>query len=273
MEGMIEVQQIALTVDVEVWKTGLRSSTIGVKKLLNLFETTGVKGTFFVTGHFAELAPHIVHEIHSSKHEIACHGYQDTALPKNNSSELRRQLTHTTKALYNILGQRPIGFRAPKCSMTSSALEILGELGYIYDSSIHPTFIPGKYNYLRFPTQPYHPSKTDLSRKGCMKILEIPISVFPLLKIPISWWWMRNMGVWWTIFATRSLLNKGYPVVFYIHPWELIQIPRVQGISWSYRRKTGDQTYYMLKKYIISFRNQAHYVTLRQLAEGGNYVC
>ncbi len=205
--------------------------------------------------------------IASKGHEIACHSLQDDlALNTLSLADLKTNITVATDLLRDEIGHRPTGFRAPKCSITPACLEILETMGYIYDSSIHPTMVPNKYNYLTYPISHYYPSKNEIGRHGDCNILEIPISVMPTLRLPIGWWWMRNLGVGWTIWGSKYILSKNDYVVFYFHPWELVNLPKDKGISWSYRRNSGKKMYEMLEKYIRFFKNHARFLKMHDLA-------
>ena len=46
-----------------------------VKKIIDLFDTLNVRGTFFVLGGTAERYPEIIDSIRDAGHELASHGY------------------------------------------------------------------------------------------------------------------------------------------------------------------------------------------------------
>ena len=54
--------------------------------------------------------------------------------------------------------------------------------GYCYDASIHPTWLPGRYNNLHLPKTSYFDNE----------LLRIPASVSPTLRIPLFWLSFKN---------------------------------------------------------------------------------
>ena len=135
-------------------------------KILRLLDKHKIKATFFVTGEIAKLHPSSIRKIHEDGHEVACHGLTHD---KNefllDESDQRRRIEEATEIIEKIVGARPLGFRAPCLRANSTTLKILEEYGYIYDSSVIPTFIPGYYGVLSAPTRPYHPSPLRMDRE------------------------------------------------------------------------------------------------------------
>src|SRR5262249_6205525 len=120
----------------------------------------------------------------------------------------------------DLAGQAVIGHRAPFFSITREslwALDVLGELGIRYDSSIFPV-VNYRYGISDAPRWPHRiPVGNDA-------IAEFPISTLRL--------WGHNVpvagGAYFRIYpyaltrrAFRQINNEGYPVTFYLHPWEL----------------------------------------------------
>ena len=54
---------------------------------------------------------------------------------------LVRELERTETAVQRATGQRPIGFRGPGYSWSTTLLEILADRGYLYDASTLPTYL------------------------------------------------------------------------------------------------------------------------------------
>ena len=147
------------------------------------------------------------------------------------------------------------GFRAPMCSINSTILDCLETSGYTYDSSIHPTYVPGRYNNIGFLVHPYHPSKERIDKIGTRSIVEIPISVTPILHLPIGWMWIRNIGAWYTIIAAERILRRTLPVVLYFHPWDVITPPKVEGVPW-YIYRGCDKMLSKLERFIEHFKHK-----------------
>jgi polysaccharide deacetylase family protein (PEP-CTERM system associated) len=221
----------ALTIDFEDWYQGLeiphtewsgyedRVVPAG-RRVLKLLAENGTRATFFVLGYVAEQHPEIVREIAEAGHEIGTHGYSHTLIYQQTPELFRREMDRTIKLLQDLAGQPVLGHRAPFFSITREslwALEVLGELGIRYDSSIFPV-LNYRYGIEDAPRWPYAVTA------GEREIIEFPISTLQLFgrNVPIAGGaYFRIYPYAFTRRAFKSVNGKGYPVVFYVHPWEL----------------------------------------------------
>src|SRR5262245_33233574 len=108
-------------------------------RLLDLFDSLGVKSTCFILGWVAERYPHLVHEIVRRGHEPACHSYWHRLIYKLTCEDFRADTERAKKTIEDIAGRAVYGYRAPSYSITARslwALDVLTELGFRYDSSI-----------------------------------------------------------------------------------------------------------------------------------------
>jgi len=113
---------------------GRYSARRGVPRYLKLLEEEGVKATFFIPGYDAESYPETVRAIQESGHEVGAHGYLHEMILLPRDEEKRRlQLTHDI--LTQIMGRAPLGWRSPGGMKSTETLQVLRELGYIYDCS------------------------------------------------------------------------------------------------------------------------------------------
>lgn len=111
------------------------------ERLLETFEATGSRATFFVLGWVAERQPALVREIASHGHEIACHGYGHQLVTELGPEGFREDLKRARGVIADATGTEPRGYRAPSFSITERslwALDILASEGFEYDSSIFP---------------------------------------------------------------------------------------------------------------------------------------
>ncbi len=232
----------ALTIDFEDWYQGLeipysewdrfedRIETVG-DKLLRILSDADTKATFFMLGYVAEKHPEIVKRIEAEGHEIGTHGFSHTLIYTQKPEIFKEELTRAISYLENLTGKKVLGHRAPFFSITKDslwALDILGDLGIKYDSSIFPV-LNYRYGIADAPRFPY----TIKGEKH--EFVEFPISTLKLpgFTMPISG------GAYFRIYpyqvtkqAIRSLNRAGKPATFYLHPWELdpdhprINVPR-----------------------------------------------
>jgi peptidoglycan-N-acetylglucosamine deacetylase len=128
------------------------------RRILALCEETQRRATFFVIGRVAEAAPQLIKDIAARGHEIAYHSHAHVPLTEEDPARFRRESRADKDRLEQLTGKSVTGFRAPRFSLTPKsiwALDILGELGFCYSSSIMPTNI----SLFGFPGAPRVPFK------------------------------------------------------------------------------------------------------------------
>jgi len=159
-----------------------------VSRFLALFDTYGIKATFFVVGKdlLDEAKKKIVLEIAERGHEIANHSMNHGLnFGKLTRKEKEREIKEAEDIIGDTVGARPAGFRAPNFDIDEATLEILEEKGYAYDSSILPSYLFSNKNIHGFsPISPYHPSRKNIWRKGRMRIVEASVSTVPVIRAP-----------------------------------------------------------------------------------------
>lgn len=268
-----------ITVDVDGWSSLLSFYSVnhdpseanaqvnveeGISKLLSLFNKHNIQATFFVTGDMARKhSNNIVDDISREGHEVACHGL----LHKKNEcliglNEQRLRIGEATRIIETKTGVCPVGFRAPCLRSNKDTFTVLMENGYIYDSSIIPTFIPGYYGHLNLKFKPYWVSSNSYSVENYKKILELPVSVNPLLPLPLSAGWMRNLGLSWVKFGIKTNLLFRNPVIFYIHPRDVLSLPRVEGVPSYVYRNVGSKSIEMMD-HLLSYARSLNAVFVR----------
>jgi len=136
---------------------GQESIELGLPRLLDVLNSYCIKGTFFVPGAIAEKYPDALLSIVESGHEIGCHGYEHEHMGPLSRTEQYKVIQKGIKAIQEVCGIVPVGFRAPEGEITKDTLMLAKELGFCYSSSLYTDDIP-YYNDL-----------------GTCKLLEIPI--------------------------------------------------------------------------------------------------
>jgi peptidoglycan/xylan/chitin deacetylase (PgdA/CDA1 family) len=178
----------------------------GLDAIMPILEDDKIRTTLFTTANFALNYPNDIKAL-SNKHEIASHTYYHSSF--NTKDLLDSRLT-----LEQITQKNIIGLRMPR--MKQVPIEDIAEAGYVYDASIHPTWLPGRYNNLKFP-------RTMYSELG---IKRIPASVSPNFRIPLFWLSFKNFPYpLYQKLAIQTLQKDGY-LSLYFHPWEFVDIKR-----------------------------------------------
>jgi len=191
-----------------------------------------IKATFFTEGLLAWLVPELVAEVAKEGHEIACHSYCHYPLVWLSIDEARKEVHRATRALEEVLGSPPLGFRAPRFMVNQKILQMLENEGFTYDSSIVPSWLPGRYMKLRTSRFPFFPTQEG-------RLIELPVSVINVLRLPLGLPWMNRIGAS-SFVALLRLFGTTSPIVMYLHLQDLPNKGLINLLSLLiYLRKTG----------------------------------
>lgn len=177
----------------------------GTTRILDILKKHNIKATFYTTANFAKHANNIVKRIVEEGHELASHGYvHDHFEPPH--------LKMSKDVLEQMSGAEVKGYRMAR--MMKVPEEEVFNAGYIYNSSINPTYLPGRYNN-------FHEPRTYFYREG---VLQLPASVTPIIRFPLFWISFHNLPLWlYEKFIAWTINKDGY-VNTYFHPWEFMDI-------------------------------------------------
>ncbi len=184
-------------------------SVEGSHQILDLLKKHQIKATFFATAVFATHAPEIIERIKREGHELASHSYYHSKFATEDLALAKQQLEKLSGLPIN-------GFRMPRM-MPVDEREI-AKAGYLYNSSINPTYLPGRYNNLNV-------SRTYFEKEG---VLQLPASVSPMFRIPLFWLSFHNFPLWLYKYLLRRAYQKDGYVNIYFHPWEFTPLNNKQ---------------------------------------------
>lgn len=184
----------------------------GVENMNAFFARFGIKTTMFMVGNDFKHKSNLEHIrlIHKSGHEIANHSMSH---PQGfrwlSPADKEKEIGAMDEICQQVTGSKPVGFRSPGWNVDDATIPVLKKLGYKYESSIFPTFLMpvmkfahwrsmskqtkadrttmGMWKYMFAPLRPYHTSARSLaqkSRNNTEGLIEFPISVTPILRIP-----------------------------------------------------------------------------------------
>lgn len=215
----------------------IRVSEVGMTVILDCLKRNNARATFFCTVTFAQKAPHIMDRIVREGHEVASHGYFHSNFEVSHLKTSRLKLEALT-------GQAVCGYRMARM-MPVSAVDIR-DAGYRYDSSLNPTFIPGRYMNLRVP-------RTAFMQKD---VLQIPVSVTPWLRFPLFWLSCHNLPFWLYRALVLRTLRHDDVFTIYFHPWEFVDLGKhpEYGIPYIIRHHAGKGMEMRLEKLLQSFQ-------------------
>ncbi|MFW2544673.1 polysaccharide deacetylase family protein [Primorskyibacter sp. 2E107] len=122
---------------------GMFAGEVGSPRLLDLFDKTGLKTTWFIPGHSAETFPEQMKDVAARGHEIGIHGYShENPIAMTREQEMA-VLDKSIELITEISGKRPTGYVAPWWEFSNVTNELLLERGIKYDHSLmHNDFTP-----------------------------------------------------------------------------------------------------------------------------------
>lgn len=217
----------------------IKISVEGTVKILDLLKKYDIKATFYITANFAQHAKHILDRIVSEGHEPASHGY----FHDHFKVEHLKQSKDILEEMANV---KIYGYRMAR--MAPVPEDEIFKAGYTYNSSINPTYLPGRYNKLNEP-------RTYFERDG---VWQIPASVTPLLRFPLFWISFHNLPLWlYCKLANRVIRKDGY-LNTYFHPWEFMPIGPKNKYNFPFyvTKNTDSKMVDRLEKFILWARKK-----------------
>jgi polysaccharide deacetylase family protein (PEP-CTERM system associated) len=193
--------------------------------VLTLLDELGIRATFFVLGMTAARYPDLVREVAARGHELASHGYAHERVHAQTADSFRSDLERSLEAIEQAASVRPVGYRAPAFSITREtpwAYDVLGELGFEYDSSQYDSpRVPNRISPI--PRAPYR-----LRAESGAELWELPVAA---ARIPVGG------GAYWRVLPAaviartlEGLIAEGALPALYFHPYEFDPEPlRVDG--------------------------------------------
>jgi polysaccharide deacetylase family protein (PEP-CTERM system associated) len=236
VEDYFHVTAFAEAIPQDRWDSYPARVDRNTKRLLEIFADESVQATFFVLGWVAQKFPRLVQEISRAGHRIGCHGYAHQLIYEGSDADFSRDVCRAKTLLEDLCGVAVKSYRAPSYSITARslwALEILGEQGFEYDSSIFP-IVHDNYGIASAPRFPH----LEILRNG-YRIKEFPPSTIRLFGInfPVGGGgYLRLVPFSVTAWAISRINQiEQQPAMVYLHPWEIDpDQPRIAA-SWRSR--------------------------------------
>lgn len=222
VEDYFHVAALARSIDRSRWDDMEYRAVGNTTRLLDLFDETATKATFFVLGWVARRSPELVREIHRRGHEVASHGMSHKLIYNQTPQEFLTETRDSKALLQDIVGVPVNGYRASTYSITKKslwALDVLCDLGFRYDSSIFPI----QHDVYGIPDAPQAPSL--IAAPNGKSIVEFPMSTAKIfgVRVPVSGGGYFRLLPYALTRAGLGKLNGQLrrPFVFYLHPWEI----------------------------------------------------
>jgi hypothetical protein len=221
----------------------------GFEVIMNVVDEANIPATLFTTANFASNYSSVMQSLRPH-HEVASHTYYHSSF-KNEDLLLSR------KKLEEICGKPVTGLRMPR--MRPVDMKEVKEAGYEYDSSINPTFLPGRYNNFHLPRTIYFEQE----------MLRLPASVTPVFRIPLFWLSFKNLP--YKLFLSwvkRTINNDGY-VCLYFHPWEFVDISKY-NLPGYVKRHSGKKLTERLVALINDLKKENQFSTIHEFLKNNS---
>lgn len=223
------------------FKDQIEISKTGTKIILDILKKHHINATFFSTVAFAQNAPELIQEIVNSGHEIASHNYYHS---KFEIQDLKK----SKEALEKQTGQNILGFRMPRMQPVDE--KEIYNAGYIYNSSLNPTYLPGRYNNFSKPRTHYYNEN----------VLQIPASVTPIIRFPLFWLSFHNLNLkLYLLLAQWTIKTDGY-LNIYFHPWEFTNLDNKEKYNFPkyVSKNTGELMAQRMELFIIKMKEKKY---------------
>jgi hypothetical protein len=221
----------------------IQMSLEGLHSMNKLLNNYSITSTCFITSHFAELNPSIV-QVLAKKNEIASHTHHHSQFEESDIEKSRI-------ILESICQVKVSGFRMPRLHKID--YNRLRTAGYTYDSSLNPTYLPGRYNNLKEPRK--------IFAEPASRFPILPMSVSPLIRFPMFWLSFKNipLSLYFT-FCKQCLAHDSY-LHLYFHPWEFTDINSFR-IPAYIKRVSGQEYVQRFEKLLQFLLKQGEFSTI-----------
>ncbi|MGQ9888938.1 MAG: polysaccharide deacetylase family protein [Aggregatilineales bacterium] len=189
------------------WETFPSYLDLVVPRILDFLDEHDLTITFMVVGQDAALERNrsALRSIAAAGHEIGNHSFKhESWMHLYAEDEIESDLIQAERAIEQATGRRPVGFRGPGFSISYNIMQVLARRGYIYDASTFPTYLGPLARAYYFMTTNLTPEEKAKRRElfGKFKdglrtnatyrwryngdeLIEIPVTTFPVFKVPI----------------------------------------------------------------------------------------
>jgi hypothetical protein len=173
----------AFTLDLEsLFEQGNFPPINQIEHLLSSLDDLGVKITAFTVGYIFNDRPDIIRLFEKYHTQFELHSYTHDLL--NPCSDF--EVSKGRQAYFNYFKKYPRGYRAPQGRISFSAIERLNRYGFVYDSSIFPSYFPNPWKYFF--------CNRDIHWYGSSNVIEVPFTSITPFRITLSLSFMKLLG-------------------------------------------------------------------------------
>ena len=116
---------------------GQFGARVALPRVVDLLDREGIPASFFIPAVSLVLDPSQIGVIQAAgHHEFAIHGWIHELNSSLEADVERALLERAVDYMTEVTGTRPLGYRAPSWNFSPNTLDILREMGFLYDSSL-----------------------------------------------------------------------------------------------------------------------------------------
>lgn len=189
------------------WESYPSYLNLVVPRILDFFHARDLSITVFIVGQDAALHKNqaLLGAIAAAGHEIGNHSFHhEPWLHLYSEQEIATEIALAEASIVKATGQKPVGFRGPGFSLSSTTLQELERRGYLYDATTYPNFANPIIRAYYFTTAKFSPE--EKKRRALLggtfaegfrpitpyrwqsesrSMIEIPVTTMPILRVPI----------------------------------------------------------------------------------------
>lgn len=243
------------------WESFSTYLPLVVPRIIDAMNSFQLPLTVFVVGQDAVQAENrpSLQRLAAAGFEMANHSFHhEPWLHLLSREQLHHELEQTERAVFQVTGQRVVGFRGPGFSTSPLVRDVLAERGYRYDASAFPTFIGpiarmyfmltarlsreekqkrrALYGTWRAGFQPLRPYSVAT---GHGPLLQIPVTTMPLVRLPIHLSYVMYLARWSSRLALayfRTALRlcrwRRIPPSILLHPLDFLGCDDQVGLEY-----------------------------------------
>ncbi len=232
-----------------------------VPRFLRELDALDQRITVFIVGQDAVIPANrtSLRSIATAGHEIGNHSFHHEPWLQDYSHEaIEAEIKAAGDAIADATGVRPVGFRGPGFTLSTATLESLARHDYRYDCSTFPTYLGPLARAYYFMTAKLTPEEREQRKAlfggisegmrplkqyrwqidGAPSLVELPVTTFPLIKIPIHFsyiLYIASLVPWLAIPYFRSALLAcralGISPSLLLHPLDFLDGNEVPSLK------------------------------------------
>ena len=121
-------------------------SRAGWWRVMDLFDSYGVKATVSACGRAVERSPALARDAIARGHEVAAHGWRWESHAGMAEADERKAIARTVATIAEVTGKRPVGWHTRSAASENTRRLLVEEGGFLYDGDAYnddlPYFVP-----------------------------------------------------------------------------------------------------------------------------------